>query len=227
MTRNRKLLLAGAALAVIAAGGAAAIARHGPHGWGPHSWGHHGWGHDDGPMGMGAFMGGPGMGGPGGRFCHGDGSEMADHMLVRIEHQVKPTEAQKANFEDLKTAARSAASKIQAACPKDLAAAPPQEGVRPPIPTPIERLDRAQAMAEATLDALKTVRPAAEKFYISLSDEQKAQLNEQRHGWGGGWRHHGGRDGEQGRGPGGDQGRGPGGDHDRGPGGEPGAPPRN
>ena len=37
---------------------------------------------------------------------------------------------------------------------------------------------------EASLDAIKTVRPAAEKFYASLSDEQKSALVEHRdHGW--------------------------------------------
>ena len=222
MTRNRKLLLAGTALAVVGLGGAAAIARHGEHGWG------HGWGHHDGRMGMGMF--GPGMGGMmggmmgghGGRFCHDQGGEMADHMLVSVEHKVKPTDAQKAGFEDLKTAARSAISKLQAACPKDVAAAPTEAGKAPKSPSPIERLDRAQAMTEATLDALKTVRPAAEKFYASLSEEQKATLNEPRPGrhWGGGWGHRGGRggpDGERSRG-------GPDSDQNRGPDGEPSAP---
>ena len=41
-----------------------------------------------------------------------------------------------------------------------------------------------KARLEASLDAIKTVRPAAEKFYASLSDEQKVALTEHRgHGW--------------------------------------------
>ena len=223
MTRNKKFLFAGASLAVLGLGGAAAIARHGEGGWSRQGFGHH-----DGQMHMGGFMGG----GMGGRFCHGDGAEVADHMLVRIEHKVKPTDAQKASFEDLKSAARSAVTKMQTACPKDAAAAPAPDGTPPARPSPIERLDRAQAMAEATLDALKTVRPAAEKFYASLSDEQKATLNEPREGknWGRDWFNRGGR-GEPGgehRGrQGGEHGRGPGGEDGGGPGGEPSAPPRD
>ena len=37
----------------------------------------------------------------------------ADHMLVRIEHRVKPTDDQKAAFDEFKTAARSAAGKLR------------------------------------------------------------------------------------------------------------------
>jgi hypothetical protein len=36
------------------------------------------------------------------RLCGGDGTEMADHFLVHIEHKVKPTDAQKVAFEELK-----------------------------------------------------------------------------------------------------------------------------
>jgi len=35
----------------------------------------------------------------------------------------------------------------------------------------------AEKRAEAALEALRTVRPAADKLYAVLSDEQKAELN--------------------------------------------------
>ena len=197
MTRHAKMLLGGVALAAIGLGTAGAIARHGP----PGGWGHHGKGHHGGMFG--SEMGRMGM------FCRGErAAEMTDHMLVRIEHKAKLTDAQKPALEELKTAARNAATKIQAACPATPAAtAEPSKDATPPArPSPIERLANAEAMTAATLDAIKTVRPAAEKLYAQLSDEQKAALNERPHGkWGrGSWHRdgrHGGSDRGEGRGP--------------------------
>jgi hypothetical protein len=169
MTRNRKFIVAGLALAAIGLAAAGAFAERGD------PWGHHGWRHHGGdPM---AF------GGPMGKFCRGDGSEMADHILVHIEHKVKPTNAQKAAFEELKTATRAAAEKMKAGCPQVASAEAPKDGLKSPL-SPLERLNRTQARLEASLEAIKTVRPAAEKFYASLSDEQKAALVEHRgHRW--------------------------------------------
>ena len=171
MTRNRKFIVAGVALVAMGLAAAGAFAERG----GP--WGHHGWDHHGGLMGPMAF------GGPMGGFCRGDGTEMADHFLVHIEHKVKPTDAQKAAYEELKSATRAAAEKMKAGCPQVASADVPKDGAKP-AQSPIEQLDRAQARLEASLDAIKTVRPAAEKFYTSLSDEQKAALTEHRgHGW--------------------------------------------
>lgn len=175
MTPRTKYIAAGAALAALALGGAAAIARHGNHGFGHGGWRHHG-GSMEGHMG--GHLGGMGFGGPGMKFCRGNTAEMADHMLVRIEHKVKPTDAQKASFETLKAAAQEAAAKLSAACPKDMAAKPAEGDASQARSTPIERLARAEAMTQATLDAIKTVRPAAETFYASLTPEQKAKLDE-------------------------------------------------
>ena len=97
-----------------------------------------------------------------GGFCRDDGTEMADHFLVHIEHKVKPTDAQKAAFEELKSATRAAAEKMKAGCPQVASANAQKDGPKP-AQSPIERVDRAQARLEASLDAIKTVRPAAEK----------------------------------------------------------------
>jgi LTXXQ motif family protein len=157
MTRNRKFIVAGLSLAAISIAAAGAFAERGRE---DHGWRHHG----------GELMA------FGGGFCRGDSAEMADHILVHIDHKVKPTDAQKAVFEELKTATRVAAEKMKAGCPQVAGTEAPK--------SPIERLDRAQARLETSLDAIKTVRPAVEKFYASLSDEQKSALLEHRgHGW--------------------------------------------
>jgi len=170
MTRNRKFIVAGIALAATGLAAVGAFAHRG----GP--WEHHGWGHHGGLMGM-------DFGGPMGGFCRDDGAEMADHYLVHIEHKVKPTDTQKAAFEELKTATRAAAEKMKAGCPQVASANAPKDGPKP-AQSLIERLDRAQARLEASLDAIKTLRPAVEKFYASLSEEQKSALVEHRdRGW--------------------------------------------
>src|SRR4030088_22046 len=50
-------------------------------------------------------------------------------------------------------------------CPKDL----------PSLPT--ERLAAMESRLQVMLAAVQTVRPALERFYQSLSDEQKARFN--------------------------------------------------
>lgn len=194
MTRNKKLLLGGVAVAVLGLGAAGAMARHG----GPHGWGH---GKHHGGM----FGFGPG---PMGKVCRdGRTAEMADVLAVRIENRAKPTDAQRASFDELKTALKSGAEKIKAGCPASASAAEPAKDGEPRKRlSPVERLANMEAMTAATLDAIKTVRPAAEKFYAQLSDEQKASLTPERKGrW---WRHREGRgDGDgPGRGRGGDRG---------------------
>jgi hypothetical protein len=96
-------------------------------------------------------------------FC-GD-SEVVDRLLTRLEDRIKPTDAQKTVFADFKTAAKSAANKIKGACP-----------IERPRNLP-ERFAMAEKRVEATLDAVRTIRPAADKLYAALSDEQKAQMN--------------------------------------------------
>jgi LTXXQ motif family protein len=182
MTRNRTYILAGVAAAAVGLAAAGAIAARG-------DWQHFGrqggGGHRGGMMmGMGGF--GLGIGSPLHRLCRGDAGEMTDHMLVRIEHKIKPTDAQKPAFDDLKTAMRTAAEKIEASCPAKPDPAKAAEGEKRPRLTPVERLAQTQAGLEASLEAVKTVRPAAEKFYASLSDDQKAKFNPPR------WRDKGG-----------------------------------
>lgn len=187
MTRNGKII-AGAAV-ILTLGSAAAVAhRHG--GW--HHRGHHGWG---GPQ---------GMMGPVGRLCRGNPAEKADLMLVRLEYKVNPTDAQKPALEELKTAVRSAAQKIAAACPRTEPSSA-ENDAEPGRSAPKEitaRLADAEAQLTAVLEGLKVVRPAAEKLYATLDEAQKKAVSEMGRGKHGRWgRMHGHwdrRDGERG-----------------------------
>jgi hypothetical protein len=184
MNRNAKIF-AGAAV-VLALGSAAAVAhRHG--GW--HHKGPHGWG---GPhlMGMGPL-------------CRGDVAEKADLMMVRLEYRVKLTDAQKPAFEELRTAARSAAQKIAAACPpkpEPAAEADKAKDGKPPRKEITARLAETEAQLTAALEGLKIVRPAAEKLYATLDDAQKKAVSELGMGKRGKWGRHHHR--HEGRGPG-------------------------
>jgi hypothetical protein len=188
MTRKGKYILAGVAAATVGLAAAGAVAQRGH--WDGHKGRHFAHGGGAGLLAL-------GFGGPNGRICRGDSAEFADVLLVRLEHRVKPTDDQKGAFDEFKTATRAAAEKLRAACPKK--PDPSAEGDQPRR-TPIERLAQTQAGLEASLDALKTYRPAAEKLYASLSDEQKAKLTPRRDK--GDWwkrRHHGPHDkGERG-----------------------------
>lgn len=186
MTRSRKFLLGGIALAAVIAGVATAAAHR--------NYGHHG---GFGPHG--GRFGGDGFGlsllAQGGGLCNGRGAEMADHMVVAMEHRLKTTDAQKPALDELKSAIKAGVAKVEASCPPKPERA--ADGARPPRPTPPERLARLEAGLVARLEAVRTVRPAAEKLYASLSEEQKAKVAEMgpgRRGWHGGrsgW-HHGG-----------------------------------
>jgi LTXXQ motif family protein len=83
----------------------------------------------------------------------------------RIEDAVRPDQAQEKLLDDLKTAATKAADTFEAACPTDV-----------PM-TPTGRLQVLIERFEATLEAVRIVRPPLEAFYNSLSDEQKARFN--------------------------------------------------
>lgn len=172
MTSKRKYILAGIAAAAVGLVAAGAMAQR-AHYWEGHKGRHFGHG--------GAGLMNLGFGGPNFRVCRGDTAEMADHLLVRVEHRVNPTDDQKTAFDEFKTATRSAAEKLREACPKR--PEPTADGERPQR-NAIERLAQTQAGLEASLEAMKVFRPAAEKFYASLSDEQKAKIDRHGRGWG-------------------------------------------
>jgi hypothetical protein len=85
--------------------------------------------------------------------------------IERIEDTVNPTDAQVAKLGKLQDATNTAVSILQAACPDET-----------PI-TPPGRLDVMEKRLQAMVDAAKTVKPALESFYGSLTGEQKARFN--------------------------------------------------
>jgi LTXXQ motif family protein len=219
MKSKSKMLIGGLALAALGAASFAAVAGHrGHHGWGDgergHGWGHHRkggkWGGRHGRRG--SFMG------KGLRvICRRNGEEKVDHMLVRIKHKVDVTDAQMPAYEEFASTVRTAAAKVKEACPPKPAwrergsrsddSATNEAATPPKRPSPIERLARAETMMVAALEGIRTVRPVAEKFYATLSDEQKAKFTERRHhkrwgkrgrGHGKKWRHRGSRSDDRG-----------------------------
>jgi hypothetical protein len=86
--------------------------------------------------------------------------------IAQIADAVQPSREQRRLLDDLKRAADAAADEFGKACPENLPMTPPG------------RLQAMTMRLQATLQAVKTVRPALEAFYASLSDEQKAHFNE-------------------------------------------------
>jgi hypothetical protein len=78
---------------------------------------------------------------------------------------VRPDAHQRALLEELKAAAAEAAQAFKASCANEFSFTPPG------------RLQSMIARLDATLQAVRVVRPRLEKFYNSLSDEQKARFN--------------------------------------------------
>ncbi len=181
----KKLKFAGAAVAVLGIGVLVATAPGLAQQPAPNNSGPPGPSDPDGPNrgpGHRWMHGGMGMMQHPGERCSEIVSRLAQRRMERIEQVVKPTDAQRQAFADLKAATTKAADTIRTACPIER------------FLTPTGRLESAEKQTEARLQAIRTVRPALENFYKSLSDEQKAHFNAIRahHApkWAGRWREH-------------------------------------
>ena len=97
--------------------------------------------------------------------CSDDAAQLTDWPIERISEIVQPTAAQRPALDELRTASAKAIEMLKSGCPKDL----------PSIPT--GRLAAMESRLQVMLAAVQTVRPALERFYQSLSDEQKARFN--------------------------------------------------
>ena len=71
----------------------------------------------------------------------------------------------RAVLDELKDATAKALDILKAACPTALPS------------TPTGRIEAMRQRLDAMLQAVRTVRPALEKFYESLNDEQKARFS--------------------------------------------------
>ncbi len=85
--------------------------------------------------------------------------------IASIDKAVQPTPEQRALLDELKGAAARAAAAFKESCGDSYAMTPPG------------RLRVMTSRINATLEAVRIVRPALEKFYGSLSDEQQARFN--------------------------------------------------
>jgi hypothetical protein len=97
--------------------------------------------------------------------CSDDAAQLTDWPIQRISEVVEPTNAQRPALDELRAASAKAIDVLKSGCPKDL----------PSIPT--GRLAALASRLQVMLAAVQTVRPALERFYQSLSDEQKARFN--------------------------------------------------
>jgi hypothetical protein len=82
-----------------------------------------------------------------------------------IERAVRPSEAQRAALDELKAISAKAEDAVRKACPG-----------KPPA-TPLARLDMVERRLDAMLGAIRTLRPALQSFYATLSDEQKKRFD--------------------------------------------------
>jgi hypothetical protein len=100
-----------------------------------------------------------------GQMCGDDSKEVAGWPIDRIEQAVSPTPEQSAALDEFANATIRAAQTIKDACPTTVAFAPSG------------RLDAMQKRIEGMARAVDIVSPPLDRFYSSLTDEQKARLN--------------------------------------------------
>jgi len=98
-------------------------------------------------------------------LCSGPIAGLTSWPIEHIARTVEPDDTQRALLNDLKAATAQALDTLKASCPTEL----PN--------TPGGRIEAMHARLVVMLQTVRTVRPALEKFYQSLNDEQKARLN--------------------------------------------------
>ena len=97
--------------------------------------------------------------------CSDRAADLTDWPIARISEIVQPTDAQRPALEDFRAASARSVDILKAGCPKDLPS------------TPVGRLAAMDSRLQVMLQAVETVRPALDRFYQSLDDEQKARFN--------------------------------------------------
>ncbi|MGP0093164.1 MAG: Spy/CpxP family protein refolding chaperone [Xanthobacteraceae bacterium] len=98
------------------------------------------------------------------RLC-GPQRDIPAFPVSQIDKAVQPDRQQRADLDALRDAANKADEIIQAACPAQLPLTPPG------------RLDAVRNRLQAMLHGVETVRPPLQRFYASLSDQQKARFD--------------------------------------------------
>jgi hypothetical protein len=98
-------------------------------------------------------------------MCSQQAGSFIDLPVQRIERVVQPTAQQRSTFDDLQRATQNAADQLRSSCPSVVPS------------SPLARVDTIATRLRAMTDAIKSIRPALENFYASLTDEQKARFN--------------------------------------------------
>jgi len=97
--------------------------------------------------------------------CSDEAAEVTGWPIDQIQAAVQPTQQQSTLLDDLGNALVKASDEVKSHCPTAVAF------------TPTARLDDMQQRLQALAEAVNIVSPPLEKFYDSLSDEQKARFN--------------------------------------------------
>lgn len=98
-------------------------------------------------------------------MCSPAAAGFAGWRIDRLERSIKPTEAQRGKFDELKAASNKASEAMRVACSTDAATTAPG------------RMAAMEKRLDAMLQAVKTIPPPLKAFYATLSDEQKARLD--------------------------------------------------
>jgi hypothetical protein len=99
------------------------------------------------------------------QMCGDDSKEVAGWPIDRIAQSVSPSAEQNAALDEFANATIVAAQAIKEACPTNI------------VFTPIGRLDAMQKRIEGMAHGVEIVGPPLDRFYNTLTDEQKARLN--------------------------------------------------
>nr|WP_249792549.1 Spy/CpxP family protein refolding chaperone [Bradyrhizobium sp. BRP22] len=99
------------------------------------------------------------------QVCEAPDKGVTAWPIAEITRAVQPTPEHRALLDELKDASAKAADVFKQSCVDSYALTPPG------------RLRAMTNRVRVTLEAVRIVRPALERFYDSLSDEQKARFN--------------------------------------------------
>jgi hypothetical protein len=97
-------------------------------------------------------------------ICGEDAGDLSGIPIDRVRQVINPTDAERRALDDLAEGSTKAAQTIAAACSSELATTAPA------------RLAATQQRLEAMVAAVNVVRPAIDKLFGLLDDEQKAKV---------------------------------------------------
>jgi hypothetical protein len=97
-------------------------------------------------------------------MCGSDSRDIGGFAIERFRDAIQPNNEQSAALDDLANASQMAAETIRNSCPRDVALTAPS------------RLAAMQQRVDAMRVAINNVKPALDRFYGLLSDEQKAKI---------------------------------------------------